>query len=170
MPHSIVQLKNSEGDMLFPRSTEIDNVYHNTDYLDTYLTTFKETLISSFYPVGTIIILATDTDPNTLTSGMLWEVYSQGEILVGAGYLDDDETQQQITMEKEITGEATVTITTDTMPSHNHKMNQGKAASGSSGYDYRNSGSYVGTQNTGGGGAHNNLMPYIAVNIWRRTA
>lgn len=169
MPHSIVQLKNSEGDMLFPRSTEIGNVYHDTEALDTYLSTFRNELISQFYPLNAIIILASDTDPNSLMPGTTWEPYSQGEILVGIGYLDGDETKQEITHAKEINGEEAVTITTATMPSHNHKMNQGKAATGSSGYDYRNSGSYVGTQNTGGGGAHNNLMPYIAVNIWRRT-
>lgn len=167
MPHSIVQLKNADEDMLFPRSA---NVYHDNESLDTFFPAFKTDLISFFYPVGSIIILATDTDPNVLMPEMTWEAYAQGEILVCEGYLDDDETQQQITYAKEIEGEAAVTLTIATMPSHNHKMNQGTAATGSAGYDYRNSGSYVGTQNTGGGGAHNNLMPYIAVNIWKRTA
>lgn len=170
MPHSIVQLKNGEGDMLFPRSTSVNNVYHNSTALGTYLSTFKTNLINSFYPKGSIIILATSENPNTLMPGTTWEAYASGEILVGYGYLDGNTSKQQITMSKEVIGAATVTLATTNLPSHNHVMNQGKASKGSAGYDYRNSGSYVGTQNTGGGGAHNNMMPYIAVNIWRRTA
>ena len=170
MPHSIVQLKNGEGEMLFPRSVDVNNVYHNSTALGTYLSTFKSNLISSFYPVGSIIILGTATNPNTIMPGTTWEAYAQGEILVGYGYLDGDSSKQQITFSKEVTGEATVTITSTTMPSHTHTVGYIKAATGSKGYDYREAGSYVGTQSTGGNAAHNNMMPYIAVNIWRRTA
>lgn len=170
MPHSIVQLKNGEGDMLFPRSTDVNNVYHNSTALGAYLSTFKTNLISSFYPVGSIIILGTSTDPNTIMPGTTWEAYAQGEILVGYGYLDGDSTKQQITFNKEVTGEASVTITTTTMPSHTHIVNKTTAASGSAGYEYGGSGSYVGTNSIGGNAAHNNMMPYVAVNIWRRTA
>lgn len=169
MPHSIVQLNNGDGDMLFPRSIDVNNIYHNSTALGTYLSSFKSNLINSFYPQGSILIMDKDTNPNTLMPGTVWEAYAGGNILVGYGYLDGDSTKQQITKNKEITGEATVTLTTDHLPSHNHVMNKGKASAGSAGYDYRNSGSYVGTQNTGGSGAHNNMMPYIAVKIWRRT-
>lgn len=170
MPHSIVQLKNGEGDMLFPRSTDVNNVYHNSTALGTYLSTFKANLISSFYPVGSIIILGTSTNPNTIMPGTTWVAYAQGEILVGYGYLDGNSSKQQITFSKEITGEASVTITAATMPSHTHVVNKTTASNGSAGYEYGGSGDYVGTANVGGGAAHNNMMPYVAVNIWRRTA
>jgi len=170
MPHSIVQLTNGDGDMLFPRSIDVNNVYHNSVALGTYLSTFKANLISSFYPVGSIIILGSNTNPNTIMPGTTWQAYAGGEILVGYGYLDGNSSKQQITFSKEVTGQATVTITAATMPSHTHTVGKISAANGSKGYDYRSSGSYVGTQSAGGSAAHNNMMPYIAVNIWRRTA
>lgn len=170
MPHSIVQLKNGDGDMLFPRSTNVNNVYHNSTALGTYLASFKSSLISSFYPVGSIIILGTNTNPNTIMPGTTWVEYSRGEILVGYGYLDGNSSKQRITFAKEITGEATVKITTSTLPSHTHVVNKNTAASGTAGAEYGGSGDNVGTNSIGGNAAHNNLMPYIAVNIWRRTA
>ncbi|MDR1567687.1 MAG: hypothetical protein LBS33_03395, partial [Streptococcaceae bacterium] len=85
-------------------------------------------------------------------------------------------------------GAKTHTLTTTQMPSHTHTLrnNVSNGASTQStryGVTYNNSGW---TQNfvmsnstetsgnnivaTGGGGAHNNLQPYITVYFWRRTA
>ena len=169
MAHTSIQLKDDNA-LLFPQITSLSNLYHNTTAMSTYLTSFKNNLYKSFYPVGSIIILGTDTDPNTLFSGTTWEAYAQGEILVSYGYLDGDSTQQQITFDKEVTGEETVTLTVEQLPSHTHSMYASKIAKGEAGYDYQGSGTNNYTYYTGGGGAHNNMMPYIAVNIWRRTA
>lgn len=75
-------------------------------------------------------------------------------------------------------GEATHTLTIAEMPSHKHSVlfyNE-YAANGTISF---NAGgkleSYVGASDTsidskGGGAAHNNMPPYIAVNIWKRVA
>ena len=169
MAHTAIQLNNDDT-LLFPQITSLSNLYHNTTAMSTYLNSFKTSLYKIFYPIGSILILGTDTNPNTLFSGTTWEAYAQGEILVGYGYLNGDSTQQQITFDKEITGEETVTLTVAQLPSHTHGMYKSAIADGSSGYDYRGSGTNNYTYYTGNGGAHNNMMPYVAVNIWRRTA
>lgn len=76
-------------------------------------------------------------------------------------------------------GEATHTLTTSEMPSHNHAVyypNAGAAdhsapgnyPDGPSDSTYYAVGSY--TSSAGGGGAHNNMPPYLAVYVWKRTA
>ena len=170
MPHSIIQLKNGDGEMLFPRSTDVNNVYHDNIPLGDYLLTIKSELIKKFYPVGSILILSTSTDPSTVLEGTTWTRTAKGRILVGCGYLDNNTANTQVTPTSGPSGAYTVTLTTNQIPSHNHKINMVKASSGSSGKDYGGSGSSVGAMATGGNGAHNNVMPYIVVNIWERTA
>lgn len=168
MPHTVIQLTD-ENTLLFPKVDSLSNLYHNTTPMSSYLESFKANLYQAFYPIGAILILDNETDPNTLFPETAWEKYSQGEILVGYGYLNGDSSKQQITFDKEITGEEKVTLTVNNLPSHTHGMYESKIANGSAGYDYQGSGTSSYTYYTGGGGAHNNMMPYIAVNIWRRT-
>lgn len=156
--------------MLFPRSVDVNNVYHDSIPLGTYLENFKKELISNFYPVGSILILNVDTDPNTILEGTSWVKESEGKILVGCGYLNNDTSQQRITPTSGPSGAYTVTLTESQIPSHRHKINLIKAADGSAGKDYGGSGSSVGAMAAGGGSSHNNMMPYIAVNMWRRSA
>lgn len=76
-------------------------------------------------------------------------------------------------------GEAAHTLTTSEMPSHNHAVyypNAGAAdhsapgnyPDGPSDSTYYAIGSY--TSSAGGDGAHNNMPPYLAVYVWKRTA
>lgn len=76
-------------------------------------------------------------------------------------------------------GEANVTLTTNEIPPHDHVLNvyniEMDAPSGelvvppSKVNATPNIEGYP-TRNTGGGQPHNNMPPYIAVNIWRRVA
>ena len=76
-------------------------------------------------------------------------------------------------------GEANVTLTVNQIPAHSHETkyyNDEEAPPSGSTWApaaHRNTGvNVVGgdTYDTGGGQAHNNMPPYIAVNIWRRVA
>ena len=74
-------------------------------------------------------------------------------------------------------GEATHTLTASEMPAHKHTFTtRNNATNGSeTGYppNTNNYGETTTTQNTsevGGGAAHNNMPPYLAVYMWRRTA
>ena len=80
-------------------------------------------------------------------------------------------------------GEATHTLTESEMPSHNHRITWGHGssaqlmglnASGNANirlsYTGASAADYIYGNDTGGGGAHNNLPPYQAVYMWQRTA
>lgn len=127
----------------------------------------KDKIRDIFYPVGTIYETRDGTfNPNTAWGGE-WEKLMD-KFLVGAG------NEYAIGTEG---GEKEHTLTIDEMPSHTHAW---------AGY-WRtpNSGSYQAqsaeristdplrdpsTDARGGDQAHNNMPPYIAVNIWKRIA
>ena len=77
-------------------------------------------------------------------------------------------------------GEETHKLTVNEMPSHTHTTNRDiNAWDGSKvGYDFNygvGTGAPVGAgsnilNNTGGSQAHNNMPPYLSVDMWRRTA
>lgn len=77
-------------------------------------------------------------------------------------------------------GSETVTLNVNQIPSHTHTLNRDiNAWDGSKvGYDFNyghgtgaaiRAGSNI-LNNTGGGQAHNNMPPYLSVDMWRRTA
>lgn len=76
-------------------------------------------------------------------------------------------------------GEANVTLTTNEIPPHDHVLNvyniemdapPGELVIPPSKVDANANLTSYPTQNAGGGQPHNNMPPYIAVNIWRRVA
>ena len=73
-------------------------------------------------------------------------------------------------------GEAEHILTVDEMPEHVHTggFNDISVSSGSYSYarpvDYAYSSEYKLTLPTGGSQSHNNMPPYLAVNMWKRTA
>ena len=124
-------------------------------------------------PVGTILTTTNSANPTTYIGGT-WERYGQGRALVGVDENDDDFSAIGKTG-----GEKKHTLTIEEMPSHAHSMGR-TANSGSSDYSGQkvmgapfNSSFYqtsAATNPTGGDKAHNNLQPYVAVYIWKRTA
>lgn len=119
------------------------------------------------YPVGSIYISTSNINPATIFGFGTW-VAITNKFLIGAG---DTYTLH------ETGGESEHILTVDEIPAHHHTYGpylysegQYHAASGSSGvlpHAYQPTGT---TQDTGGGLAHNNMPPYLAVNIWERTA
>ena len=124
-------------------------------------------IMLALYPVGAVYISANSTSPASLFGGT-WESIG-GRFLLGA-----DSTY----MAGSTGGETTHTLTVNEMPNHNHASGHGyhNVASGSGvetlsnyyidGDDYSvNKTSYI-----GGGAAHNNMPPYLAVYMWKRVS
>lgn len=123
------------------------------------------------YPVGSLYFNATDaTNPATLLGFGTWSAYAEGRVPVGKAPSGTFATAGSTG------GAETHTLTVGEMPNHNHHQNVG--ANNGPGYrrDFQADapaatyGSGIYTDATGGGGAHNNLQPYVTVYIWRRTA
>ena len=122
----------------------------------------------AMYPVGSICIRTDDVNPAALFGGT-WKRYAQGRAMIGADGAHPLGSAG---------GEETHTLTTAEMPSHSHSYERAPLwyseqtgrtdVLGSDGsldtYLVINSGY------SGGGQPHNNMPPYIAVAIWRRTA
>ncbi len=139
--------------------------------MQTYVSDYWETI----YPVGSFYMSYNSTSPASLFGGT-W-VQMKDRFLIGAGSSYSVGTTG---------GETTHTLTVSEMPSHRHKItasgvNDSTTVTALAGnYPiriYQDTASnwpvYAGnwyTDYTGGGSAHNNMPPYIAVYMWRRTA
>ncbi len=119
-----------------------------------------------YFPVGSIYLSMTNINPSTYFGGT-WELIKD-RFLLGAGGAYSVGTTG---------GEKTHKLTISEMPSHTHAQRcrgtgSDIAASGSAiGAEFlgTSSNSIGSTFSTGGSVAHNNMPPYIAVYVWRRT-
>ena len=210
-------------------STVTNGVYTNTNQTISGNKTFSGTttfsgtidgiaLVNRMFPVGSVYITATNTNPGTFLGGT-WTQIGQGRTLIGVGTLGDDTYAAGNTG-----GAARVTLGINELPSHNHggttgnesanhthsgttasagahthTINEGSAAPTTggaltSGDDYTNVVHHTQTTSSagghehsfttggisanhthsisaqGGGLAHENRMPYLAVYFWQRTA
>lgn len=146
----------------------------------------------ALYPVGSIYMnYSSSTNPATLLGFGSWSQVSRGTVLVGQAASGTFATAGSTG------GEENHTLTIAEMPSHKHAIRRDNTG-GDAGYlpagaapssimsnvgsnnanmrgtfndrggtDYSNGGALM--QTTGGGGAHNNLQPYLVVYMWRRT-
>ena len=149
--------------------------------------------MKKIYPVGSIYISTVSTNPATLFGFGTWEAMPAGRVLLAQGKSDWGTTYNA----GSTGGEATHQLTVGELPSHNHTASTNTTGAHThtftvtgdeSGNDsnkptvgYNNAGTYttssggnhshtVTINNTGSNQAHNNLQPYIAVYIWKRTA
>lgn len=118
------------------------------------------------YPVGSIYISVNDVDPAAIFGGV-WERI-QGKFLLSGGGASGYEIGAE-------GGEAEHKLTVEELPSHTHPQRGGPAnqrvPTGDSGIFpfYEDGGLYEQiTGNTGGDKPHNNMPPYLAVNVWYR--
>jgi len=128
--------------------------------------------MSDIYPVGSIYInAAVTTNPATLLGFGTWTAFGSGRMMVGYNAADSDFDALQ-----ETGGAKTHTLTIAEMPSHTHNRPKGwKPAPNDNDVDITggngvNIADNMVTDATGGGGAHNNMPPYIVAYMWRRTA
>ena len=156
---------------------------------DTYLK--KATVIDVIYPIGSIYMSMSATNPADLFGVGTWKRISQGRMLLGA----DDSTYKA----GATGGEATHTLTAAEMPAHSHTGTTSTNGAHSHSIPklyyvdddeeearirltYRgrtnelntstngNHNHTFTTDNSGGGAAHNNMPPYLVCYIWQRTA
>lgn len=124
----------------------------------------------TLWPVGSIYLTVNDKNPSTYFGGT-WERI-KGRFLLAA----DDSTYKL----GDTGGYATHTLTIDEMPSHYHNFAEmGRVLywdSGLSSYGGLTGGNTVqytwstNTKSVGGGKAHNNMPPYLAVYMWKRVS
>ena len=148
-----------------------------------YGDTLKKVMLAMMWPVGSIYISVSATSPQTLFGGT-WERIQDTFLLAAGSTYAAGKTG----------GEASHTLTTAEMPSHGHNpaneagyygfiTNSKKAftigdmgsQSGSGRYYPYASAAFDISRNTltgttGGGNSHNNMPPYLAVYVWKRTA
>jgi hypothetical protein len=134
----------------------------------------KSAALDSIYPVGAIYTAITSGSPATVFGGT-WVSFGQGRVLVGHDDAADPDTDFVAPSGDGssvlLGGAKTHTLSVDEIPSHTHGFTlenaRGTGAEGSE--DGASSFSTVNTDATGGGGAHNNLQPYVVVYMWKRT-
>lgn len=129
------------------------------------------------FPINSIYLSVTSTNPSSLWEGTTWEQIAQGRTLIGQGSGTDVNGISKSFSNGSTGGEYSHALTVQEMPSHNHRQQTsnwikrgvldgekgvGDDASGFNGDYY--------TQNTGGGDYHNNIQPYLVVYIWKRTS
>ncbi len=122
-------------------------------------------IVNLIYPVGCIYISVNNVNPSTLFGGTWEQIKDRFLLACGDTYTSGT-----------IGGEATHTLTISEMPSHGHKATYSPSAVGTGWESYRTGNSTTRGLNdylnayTGGGQAHNNMPPYLAVSIWKRIA
>ena len=119
----------------------------------------------SIYPIGSIYMSVNNVNPSTVFGGTWQQIKDRFLLACGDTYSNGATG-----------GEATHTLTENEMPQHSHSYTVAEkgaqsATIGSFGstYDVHYNDSWL-TGAKGGGAAHNNMPPYLAVNVWVRTA
>ena len=132
---------------------------------------------NKIYPVGSIYISVNSTNPATLFGGAWQRIQNQFLLASGSLYAAGSTG-----------GAATVTLNVNQIPAHTHRVNDSVwmnvGGNKSIYFDPDSPGTYFindvanggrsstgwTTYTAGGSQAHDNMPPYIAVYIWKRTA
>ena len=114
----------------------------NTDVqMDNAYSNDINNILNMIYPIGSIYISVNSSNP-TLLFGGVWEQV-EGRFLVGVGSTTDDNDEILTFTNGQTGGEAQHTLEEDELPSHTHGLQ-------------------------GNDTAHNNMLPYLAVYMWKR--
>ena len=134
-----------------------------------------QTLIDKIYPVGSIYVSTSASFNPQETWGGTWKRTADGRCLIGANNTYPLGSTG---------GEAEHTLTISETPAHKHiqkgidsnMVTSADTGGGQTGgrsidkYTEYTKGYVTYTGSTGGGAAHNNMQPYLAVYIWERIA
>lgn len=130
--------------------------------------------LTQIYPVGSIYISTSSTSPAVLFGFGTWQLI-ENRFLLGAG---SDYTLG------DTGGEATHTLSNSEIPEHQHDVGYGTGGNktlypwtagsvdtnGNASNNYKSNMYTLATNPVGGSQPHNNMPPYLVVNIWERTA
>ena len=128
----------------------------------------SQSLLNKLFPIGYIYLSTVATNPKDLFGGT-WEQLKDRFLLAAGDTYSAGATG----------GEATHKLTTAEMPSHTHSaavnggtVNYGKNRTTIGNFAINTEGYEDGSTifPTGNGAAHNNMPPYLAVYMWKRTA
>lgn len=125
-------------------------------------------VLDVMYPVGSVFISTTDVSPTAYFGGQ-WEQIKDTFLLSCGDNYENGSTG----------GEKEHTLNVDEMPGHAHQMylkyDSGNATIPAWGVKYQfnqpstqSKGLITSTGSLGGGKAHNNMPPYLAVYMWKR--
>ncbi len=147
----------------------------NVHSITTEVPIVTESKIDVLYPIGSIYMNVNPINPDVILGGSWEKIKDRFLLASGDHYINNA-----------IGGEATHQLTLNEMPSHNHGMstnasftvgnNKGTGISGIladvSGWgSYKNADWYaMAVDYNGGNLAHNNMPPYLVVNVWKRIA
>lgn len=144
-------------------------VYHRTpaELLADIGAATVSAMLDKAYPVGSIYMSVNSTNPQNLFGGTWIQIKDRFLLAAGTTYKAGATG-----------GEAAHTLTVDEIPNHQHVLwypNEGGEQSAAIGYPEAGSKNtwYAEASKTGGAGggaAHNNMPPYLAVYVWKRTA
>lgn len=137
----------------------------------TFKQDFKQEIIETIYPIGSIYMSTSPAAPSLLFGGE-WEQIQDAFLLAAGITYSGGETG----------GESEHTLTIDEMPSHNHKLktdinNPDYNITWSEWFEYTDGWTQEAgeteapathTTLTGGGEPHNNMPPYLVVYVWKR--
>ena len=204
----VMDFKSGGKGVAIGKVSESDNTFEVAENWDVkvygmMLKEYIQQFAKTMYPVGSIYLSVSPTNPSTYFGGT-WVAWGSGRVPVGINTSDSNFN----TVEK-TGGASAVTLTASQIPSHTHTFtgsstttnsagghthNIGRdtdGGSGSSRYTVHKAGasgaqgtsptSSAGAHthtltpkgkngNTGGGGSHTNLQPYIVCYMWKRTA
>ncbi len=164
-------------------NTEVEKKFDSSDVVDPMVTTQAgfaadakatgdalksqnskiDSIWSKIYPVGSIYISTSPTNPSTLFGGSWSQITGRFLLAAGSGYSAGSTG-----------GEATHVLTQNEMPNHAHSwwmynFTQVGGTGGGAGVLAGGTTSQT-TGSSGGGAAHNNMPPYYVVYMWHRTA
>ena len=166
----------ADGTNVFVANNDSRLVDARTPTSHTHTSNQVTDLIDTIYPVGSIYMSVSNTSPSILFGGT-WEQIKDTFLLASGSSYSNGSTG----------GEATHTLTTNEMPQHTHSpptwVHYTSTNGNTGSYNVtratgNNGNTYVGSAPqtnkdvgyTGGGQAHENMPPYLAVNVWKRTA
>ena len=151
-------------------STDLENVIKKLiqndlqDMENTFQDVIKNVVLNTYFPVGSLYMTTGTEDPN-ISIGGTWEQIKDRFLLACGDTYSNGETG----------GESEVKLTVDQMPSHSHGVNFDQIWSwgGTTSLATTKDGPYAGVgyiRDAGGSQPHNNMPPYLAVYIWKRTS